>query len=85
MHYPYVPGADTRLAAGKQTFLEEAYTLDDAPDYELFFLVIGDRPLDTSEILDSARQLARNPATALDRGRRLFKNHELTTLALRKE
>jgi hypothetical protein len=85
MHYPYGPGADTRLAAGKQTFLREAYTLDDAPDYELFFFVIGGRPLDTSEILDSARQLARNPATALDQGSRLFKNYELKTLALRKE
>ncbi|MDR2759468.1 MAG: hypothetical protein LBB78_08805 [Spirochaetaceae bacterium] len=85
MHYPYVPDADTRLVTEKRTFLEEAYTLDDAPDYELFFFVIGDRPLDIPEILDSARQLARNPETALDRGPLVFKNYELKTFTLRKE
>jgi hypothetical protein len=85
MHYPYAPGAETRLVTGKRAFLEEAYTLDDAPDYELFFFVIHDRPLDIPEILDSARQLARNPETALERGSLVFKNYELETLTLRKE
>jgi hypothetical protein len=85
LHYPYAPGADTRLVTGKRTLLEESYTLDDAPDYEMFFFVIGDEPLDTPEILDSARYLARNPQTALEQSRSVFEPYELKTLTLRKE
>jgi hypothetical protein len=85
VHYPYRLGADTRLLTGRRIFLEEAYTLDDAPDYEVFFFVIAAAPLDLTIILDAARQLARNPETALEQGPRLFQNYELKTLILRKE
>jgi hypothetical protein len=85
LHYPYTTEASTRLSVGRQTFLEEAYILDDAPDYELFFFVVADKPLDLNAVLDSARQLARNPGTAPEQGLSLFKNYELKTLNLRKE
>jgi hypothetical protein len=85
LHYPYTPDSATRLHTGRQTFLEEAYTLDDAPDYELFFFVIGDEPLGVEEILNAARQLAGNPGTALERGSLIFKNYKLAVLRLRKE
>ncbi|MDR1058323.1 MAG: hypothetical protein LBL43_02130 [Treponema sp.] len=85
LHYPYTPDSETRLHTGRQTFLEEAYTLDDAPDYELFFFVIGDEPLGVAEILNTARQLAGNPGTALERGPSIFKNYKLAVLRLRKE
>jgi hypothetical protein len=85
LHYPYTVEASTRLTAGKQTFLEEAYTLDDAPDYELFFFVIADKPVDVKAVLNSARQLARNPQSALERGFSVFKEYELKILNLRKE
>jgi hypothetical protein len=85
VHYPYGTGENGRLVSGKRTFLDEAYTLDDAPDYELFFFVIGDTPLDVADILKSAEELARNPQTAPERSLRVFKGYEVKTFTLRKE
>jgi hypothetical protein len=85
VHYPYGEEQSTRLVSGKRTLLDEAYTLDDAPDYELFFFIIGDRPLDIGHILGSARELARNPGTARERSAAVFKGYELKTFTLRKE
>jgi hypothetical protein len=93
LHYPPVLGADTRLVTGKWTFLEEAYTLDDAPDYEVFFFVIGGEPMDVPVILKSARQLAgqfpeqpaENPEAALKKSPSVFKGWEVKTVNLRKE
>ncbi|MDR1248385.1 MAG: hypothetical protein LBK63_03685 [Treponema sp.] len=93
LHYPPVLGADTRLVTGKWTLLEEAYTLDDAPDYEVFFFVVGGEPLDVPVILNSARQFAGqlagqfagNPETALQQTPSVFKNYEVKTVNLRKE
>jgi hypothetical protein len=85
LHYPYTPDSAARLRTGRQTFLEEAYTLDDAPDYEIFFFVVSDKPLGVKEILKTARQLAGNPETALERGPSVFKNYKLAVLRLRKE
>jgi hypothetical protein len=93
LHYPPVLGADTRLVTGRWTLLEEAYTLDDAPDCEVFFFVVGGEPLDVPVILSSARQfagqfagqLAGNPEAALERSRSVFKNYEVKTVNLYKE
>ena len=59
-HYPYAKGQSSLLVSGKRTFLDEAYTLDDAPDYEVFVLVVSDDPLDAEMVLDKARNLAGN-------------------------
>ena len=89
MHYPYSPGQSTQLISGKAVPLDEAYTLDDAPDYEIFFLVVGDKPLEVKSVLDTARrlalQIAGKPQEALRRGMVVFKGYELTVLTLRKE
>jgi hypothetical protein len=89
MHYPYSLGQSTQLVAGKAVPLDEAYTLDDAPDYEIFFLVVGDKPLPVNNVLNTARrlalQIAGNPQEALRRGTDAFKDYELTVLTLRKE
>jgi hypothetical protein len=85
LHYPYSLGQSTQLVSGKRTLLDEAYTLDDAPDYEIFFFIISDSPLNVKEILNSAESLARNPETAVDQSASLFKNYEVHTITLRKE
>jgi hypothetical protein len=85
MHYPYELSQSTRLTPGKWVALDEAYTLDDAPDYEIFFFVISDGPLDVSDVLKSAVQLARNPGTALERCGTVFRSYEVKTVTLRKE
>jgi hypothetical protein len=85
LHYPYSPKQSTQLVPGKRTALKEAYTLDDAPDYEIFFLVTGGSPLDVEEILNLAELLARNPGMAAERSAALFKKYEVQTVTLRKE
>ena len=59
LHYPYNTRQDTQLVSGRNVPLDEAYTLDDAPLYEIFFFVMGDTPMDTRNILTAAKQLAR--------------------------
>jgi hypothetical protein len=89
LHYPYNPGQSTQLVAGKAVPLDEAYTLDDAPGYEIFFFVVGDKPLPVKNVLDTARrlalQIAGQPQEALRRGTAAFKGYELTVMTLRKE
>ena len=58
MHYPYRQGQSSLLDSGKRTFLNEAYTLDDAPDYEIFVLVVSKDPLDSGTILSEAGKIA---------------------------
>jgi hypothetical protein len=57
MHYPYRMGQSSLLVSGRRTYLNEAYTLDDAPGFELFVIVVSAEPLDAEEILWEARSL----------------------------
>ena len=57
-HYPYRNGQSPVLVSGKRTFLDEAYILDDAPGYEVFILVVSDKPLDVDAVLTEARMIA---------------------------
>lgn len=89
MHYPYSLGNTNRLVSGRLVPLAEAYTLDDAPAYEIFFFVIGEEPLKPQNILNAARQfaprIADNPQEALRQGIAAFKDYDLHVLTLRKE
>jgi len=89
LHYPYSAGQSTRLVSGKAVPLEEAYTLDDAPNYEMFFFVVRDKPLEVNNVLNTARhlasQIARDPQDALRQGTAAFKGCELQVLTLWKE
>ncbi|MDR2588165.1 MAG: DUF4384 domain-containing protein [Spirochaetales bacterium] len=84
LHYPYRAGESTRLVPGKRTPLAEAYTLDDAPDCEIFFLIISKTAIDAGDILKTAQGLAKNPEKAVEAGQAAFKNYEVKTLTLRK-
>jgi hypothetical protein len=85
MHYPYGLRQSAQLTPGKRIALDEAYTLDDAPEYEIFFFVVSNKPLDVPAVLRSAEQLARNPGTALERCGTVFRAYTVKTLTLRKE
>jgi len=89
LHYPYRSGLSTRLTSGKAVPLDEAYTLDDAPDYEMFFFVTNNNPLDVRGVLDAAQNLAyqieRSPREADVYGSAAFKDYELAILTLWKE
>ena len=62
LHYPSMADAmadgAARLESGKRTALNEAYTLDDAPRFEVFFMVVSAEPPDVKAVLDKARLLA---------------------------
>jgi len=89
LHYPYNARQETQLVSGRNVPLDEAYTLDDAPNYEIFFFVTGDAPIDTGNILTSAGQLARqieeqsNEAERL--GSVLFRGYNVKSFTLIKE
>ena len=58
MHYPYRREQSSLLVSGRKIFLNEAYTLDDAPGYEVFIMVISGEPLATDRVLEDAAILA---------------------------
>jgi len=59
MHYPYRRGQSSVLVSGKRTFLSEAYTLDDAPFYEVFVMVVSEKPLNAEAVLQEAQSIAK--------------------------
>jgi hypothetical protein len=89
MHFPYAPWQSTLLISGKPVPLDEAYTLDDAPNYEIFFFVTGEKPLDVGRVMDTAKQLAlqieKNPNLAESYGNAAFNKNEITMFTLIKE
>jgi len=84
LHYPYRANLKPALVAGKRTFLSEAYTLDDAPLFETFFMVVSQSPLDTDEVLRTARELAMDPKTALGKSAAAFEGCEVETITVQK-
>ena len=89
MHFPYAAWQSTLLVSGKPVPLDEAYTLDDAPNYEIFFFVTGEKPLDIDKVMDTAKQLAlrieKNPDSAESYGIAAFNKNELAVFTLIKE
>ncbi len=89
LHYPYSLNGNTQLVANKQTALEEAYMLDDAPNYELFFFVVSKTPLDTLSIIEDAEAIAENarqqPQNIINESKDVFRNYEIKSVYLRKE
>ena len=97
LHYPYRKGQSSLLVSGRRTFLSEAYTLDDAPDYEVFVMVVSIEPLDVEAVLLEAEKIAGTPGTqaaglqAVDlrhieeKSRAAFEEFEVETLAVLKK
>ena len=89
MHYPYGSLQSTQLVSGRPVPLAEAYTLDDAPDYEIFYFLVDDEPVNIQNILNTAVQLAGQiqgkPQDALQKGSAAFRDYELQILTLFKD
>jgi hypothetical protein len=60
LHFPPTPDQSTRLDPRGETLLPQAYELDDAPDFERFYLVTSTAPVDLQAVLAAARQVARS-------------------------
>ena len=92
MHYPYRKGQSSLLVSGKRTYLNEAYTLDDAPDYEIFVMVVSDKVLDAEEVLRKAQHIAKKQDQSsaklwlvAEESRAAFKGCEVETVTVLKE
>lgn len=60
LHFPPAAGSSTRLRETGETLLAQAYELDDAPDFERFFLVTARGPIDVEMVMAAARLLAQS-------------------------
>jgi hypothetical protein len=60
LHSPQTADASTALD-GLSLTLPQAYQLDDAPRFERFVLVTGDRPLEVNQVLRAAALVAHGP------------------------
>jgi hypothetical protein len=85
-HHP-AAGGDGRLKAqaSGEAFFGAAYELDDAPDFERFWLVLGPCPLAEEPVLEVARSLARDVALARDAVLVLPAGYAQSEIRLRKE
>jgi hypothetical protein len=61
LHAPEAGSASVPLAPSGTHPLPRAYALDDAPDFERFFLITADAPFSLEEVLAAARDLAGRP------------------------
>ena len=84
LHYPRSEGASGELVIGRRTVLAKPYILDGAPDFETFFFVVSQNPLDTAMILETARKLAAEPKTAIEKSTAAFEGYEVKIITIRK-
>lgn len=85
LHYPESQGLAQSLLPSGEVALSHAYELDDAPEFERFFIVSSDAPIDLDAVLAGARTLAKKPASAASKYLDLPENVSQYTLTLRKE
>ena len=60
MHHPLNGGQSSLLVSGRRTYLNAAYTLDDAPDFELFVFLVSEEALDAQAVIQEARRITEN-------------------------
>ena len=60
LHLPESKGDSTQLELSRQSLLPSAIELDDAPEFERFFFLTSDSPIDVDGILQEAQDLAKN-------------------------
>ena len=58
LHFPEDENADTALTTKGTVFLPKSYQLDDAPEFEKFYFIASDTPVNTAQILAKARRIA---------------------------
>jgi hypothetical protein len=64
LHFPPNASSPNRLTSDGEVLLDYAYKLDDAPEFERFFLVTAERAFQVQAVLQAARELAANPKGA---------------------
>lgn len=64
LHFPAKPSGSTALQQGKKILLGNSYELDDAPQYERFFFITSDAPIDVVAVMAKAEAHAVNTGNA---------------------
>ncbi|MBN1798902.1 MAG: hypothetical protein JW822_10010 [Spirochaetales bacterium] len=82
LHFPYREDASTLLTQHKKVFLADSFELDDAPDFERFFFISSEFPLNTEEILSKAKQIAKHGESSGQKYLELPKQLNQTTFTL---
>lgn len=59
-HFPETTDSSTLLVKGKDVLLSRAYELDNAPQFERFFFVTSDNPIDIPVVRNSIKALVQN-------------------------
>ena len=59
LHFPPDAAGSTELLQGQETLAPNGYELDDAPEYERFFLVADDEPVPVDTVLAAAEALVK--------------------------
>jgi hypothetical protein len=75
LHYPAEKDYSTKLDTGKKVLLQNAYELDDAPDFERFFFISSESKLDMSDVndvLNTARSISGNREKVMDENVKLY-------------
>jgi len=85
LHYPLQNAAPAKLVTGKKMLLGNSYELDDAPDFERFFLITANSKLDVKRILNAAEDLARDRKKVLNEKINLDGSINQISVMVRKE
>lgn len=85
LHYPANESSSTMLDKHGEAEIPYGYEIDNAPDFERFFLVSSKQPIDVASLLIRARDFARDPRQALRHTIILGNECELDTLTVRKK
>lgn len=85
LHYPESDSNSTMLEQGTKHPLSSAYQLDDAPDFERFFLITAMTEIDVSNVLNKAAKLACSPESAKCANLELPKSYHQFSILIKKE
>lgn len=84
LHYPEEASGSTTLKTAGEVRLPHSFELDDAPEFERFFLVTSSQPFKPELVMEAARSLASSPTTARSGTLPLPAGLEQTSLLVRK-
>jgi hypothetical protein len=84
LHYPEEAGGSTALKTAGEVRLPHSFELDDAPEFERFFLVTSSQPFRPELVLEAAKALASRPEAARSGSLALPAELEQTSLTVRK-
>jgi len=66
LHYPDSAESNSELIMNKKVLLNRSYELDDSPSFEKFIMILSAEPVNTGEILDKAKKLAKNRESSIN-------------------